>query len=189
MKKFFLAIAIALASFNANAQLHLGAKAGANLTKIDGESFREKYKLGYQLGGYVYYDFSRMVGLQLEIQFNQSNTQVSDQYSDVLFDSFGRGKKLNYIALPVLFRINSQGGLTFLAGAQFSFLADSDKNVLQNGAKLFKGTNVGLVAGADLNLRPFIISARYVWGLSDISGTGNKATGRQIQLGLGFEIF
>lgn len=189
MKKIFLATLFSFAFFNANAQLHLGAKAGANLTKIDGTSFSDKYKLGYQLGGYVYYDFSKMIGLQLEVQFNQSNTKISDQYSDVLFDSFGKGKKLNYITVPVLFRINSQGALTFLAGPQFSFLTDSDKNILQNGTKLFRNSDVGIVAGVDLNVRPFIISARYVWGLNDISGTENKATGRQIQLGLGFEIF
>ncbi|MEC3875328.1 porin family protein [Chryseobacterium salviniae] len=189
MRKFFLASALVFAYCSAHAQIHLGAKAGANMTKIDGKSFSEKYKLGYQLGGYAYYDFSKMIGLQLEVQFNQSNTQISDRYSDVLFDSFGRGKKLNYITIPVLFRINSQGALTFLAGPQFSFITDSDKNILENGTKLFRSSDIGLVGGVDLNIRPFIISARYVWGLNDISGTENKATGRQIQLGLGFEIF
>lgn len=189
MKKLFLTGAFVLASLSANAQMHLGAKAGANLTKIDGQSFNDTYKLGYQLGGYAYYDFSKMIGLQFEVQFNQSNTKISDQYSDVIFDSIGRGKKLNYITIPALLRINSHGALTFLAGPQFSFLADSDKNVLLNGERLFKSTDVGLVAGADFNVRPFIISARYVWGLNDISGTENKATGRQIQLGLGLEIF
>ncbi len=33
------------------AQLHLGTKAGANMTKIAGASFDENYKLGYQLRG------------------------------------------------------------------------------------------------------------------------------------------
>lgn len=189
MKKILFVSFLMLGVFNGNAQLHLGAKAGANLTKIDGESFKSKYQLGYQLGGYVYYDFSNAIGIQTEVQFNQSNTKIADRYSDVLFDSFDKGKKLNYITVPVLLRLNSQGALTFLAGPQFSFLADSNRTILQNGKKLFKSSDVGLVAGVDLNLRPFIISARYIWGLSDISGTDNKANNRQIQLGIGFEIF
>lgn len=189
MKKLFLASVLVLASLNASAQVHLGVKAGANLTKIDGESFSEKYKLGYQLGAYTYYDFSPMIGIQLEVQSNQSNTKVSERYSDVVFNSFSKGKQLNYISVPLLLRVNSQGALTLLAGPQFSFLTDPNKTVLENGTKLFKNTDIGLVGGVDLNLRPFIISGRYIWGLNDISGTGNKATKRQIQLGLAFEIF
>lgn len=189
MKKLFLANLFFLFFLNVNAQLHLGAKAGANLTKINGESFNSKYRLGYQLGGYLYYDLSKIFGLQLEVQFNQSNTQVTDRYSDVLFNTFDKGKRLNYITVPALLRINSQGGLTLLVGPQFSFLADSDKNIIQNGKKLFNSTDIGLVAGVDINLRPFIISGRYVWGITNVSSMGDKANNRQIQIGIAFEIF
>lgn len=189
MKKFFLASLFFLLLFKASAQLHIGAKAGANLTKINGESFKSKYRLGYQLGGYLYYDFSKTFGIQLEAQFNQSNTQVTDRYSDILFNTFDKGKKLNYITIPALLRINSQGGITLLAGAQFSFLADSDKNIIQNGKKLFNSTDIGLVAGLDINLRPFIISGRYIWGVTNVSSLGDKANNRQIQVGIAFEIF
>jgi len=38
------------------AQFHLGAKAGANMTKLDGQAFDDSFELGYQLGGFVSYD-------------------------------------------------------------------------------------------------------------------------------------
>ena len=35
------------------AQFHIGAKAGANITKIDGKSFKDQFKYGYHVGGFV----------------------------------------------------------------------------------------------------------------------------------------
>ncbi len=189
MKKIIFVCLFSLGCFHSNAQLHLGAKAGTNLSKINGESFKDKHQLGYQLGGYVYYDFSNFFGLQVEAQFNQSNTEINEEYIDILLDAFEKKKKLNYISVPLLLRMNTQGGITLVGGPQFSFLADGNKTVLQNGKKLFKNTDIGFVAGIDLNLRPFVLYGRYIWGFNDISDVGNKANSRQIQLGVGFEIF
>ena len=50
-------IAIMLLTTTAYAQeFHLGAKAGANLGKLDGVAYSKGFKLGYQLGGFVEYD-------------------------------------------------------------------------------------------------------------------------------------
>ena len=49
-------IAIMLLTTTAYAQeFHLGAKAGANLGKLDGVAYSKGFKLGYQLGGFVEY--------------------------------------------------------------------------------------------------------------------------------------
>ncbi|WP_417559123.1 porin family protein [Mesoflavibacter zeaxanthinifaciens] len=178
-----------LTSNSLSAQFHLGAKAGANLTKIDSQSYDDNFELGFQVGGFVYYDFSDFMGIQAEVLFNQTNTKVTDEFSDVFDDAFDKNKTLNYISVPLLLRLNSGGLITINAGPQFSFLADGNETVLANGKKLFKDTDFSAVAGLELNLHPVIISARYIWGFTDISDVGDKANSHQIQLGVGLRLF
>ncbi len=172
-----------------NAQFHLGVKAGANLTKLEGQALNDSFELGYQIGGIVYYDITNYIGFQTEVLFNQTNTRITDDYSDVFDDAFDRDKTLNYISVPILLRLNTGGILTINAGPQFSFLADDDDSVLENGKKLFKNTDFAAVAGAELNLTPIIIYARYTLGFSDISDIGGKANSHQIQVGVGLRLF
>src|SRR6478672_3054545 len=35
------------------AQFHIGVKAGANITKVDGQSFKQQFEYGYNLGGFA----------------------------------------------------------------------------------------------------------------------------------------
>ena len=49
--KIFPLIAMILLAQIANAQFTVGAKLGANLTKIDGKSFKEEFKTGYHAAG------------------------------------------------------------------------------------------------------------------------------------------
>lgn len=192
MRKSILKIIVIFAvlfSSKGYSQLHLGIKAGANMNKLDGTSFDNKFELGYQVGGFIYYNLSENIGLQGEVLFNQTNTKLSDEYSDIFGSSLKRDKTLNYVSVPVLLRINTEGLVTIVAGPQFSFLADNEKSVVNNGKKLFKSTDFSALAGLELNLRPLTIYARYVWGFSDISDFGEKANSQQIQFGLGLRLF
>ena len=50
MKTKLLSLAVALCiSQLMMAQFHLGVKAGANITKVDGKSFKEEFNYGYKL--------------------------------------------------------------------------------------------------------------------------------------------
>lgn len=190
MKKVLL-VAFTMFMFNttANAQFHMGVKAGANMTKMDGNAFSDSFELGYQLGGFFYYNVSRGVGFQTELLFSQTNTKVRDEFSDVIEGAFSGEKQLRYVTVPLLLRLNSEGLVNFTVGPQFSFLASDDETMLENGKKLFKKTDFGVLAGAEVNFRPVTIYARYVWGFSDISEFGEKANSKQIQLGVGLRLF
>lgn len=179
-----IAIAAFLVSVLSYSQVHIGAKAGANLSKLDGKSFNSDFELGYQLGGFVYTNISDFVGIQGEVLFNQTNTKITDHYKDVFGNAFSKNKTLNYVSVPVLLRLNSEGLITILAGPQFSFLASGNETVLENSKKLFKKTDFAFVAGAEVNFRPITIYARYIWGFSDVSDFGGKANSQQIQAGL-----
>lgn len=51
MRTISAIILIIFTVLQTKAQFHLGTKAGANMTKIEGTSYDENYKLGYQLRG------------------------------------------------------------------------------------------------------------------------------------------
>ena len=167
-------------------EFHIGAKAGANLGKIAGVAYKDNFKLGYQLGGFVEFDFNDSWGLQGEVLFSQTNTELRDSYQSVWNDKFEKKKTLNYVSVPVLLKYNPSGLISLHAGPQFSFLANRDQSTWENGEKLFKDTDFSLVAGAEVNLGPLFAYGRYVWGYSDISNAlKEKATTQQIQLGVG----
>nr|WP_308441852.1 porin family protein [Capnocytophaga canimorsus] len=185
---FLFALAV-IAVENLQAQVHLGFKGGANLGKIEGVAYKDQFMLGYHLGGYIGFDFSKHIGLQTEVLFNQSNTKMRDSYTDVWKEAFEKSKKLDYVSVPVLLKVNPKGTFSVVAGPQFSILVNRDENLWQNGEKLFKSADFSLVAGAELNINPLVIYARYGWGFADISNLKEKANSQQIQVGVGLRLF
>src|SRR5690349_23985385 len=81
MKKVILSLVgvIAFASVTLAQGFHIGAKAGANLGKINGQDFEDGFKLGYQLGGFAEIDFTKGFGIQPEVLWSQTNTTVTDE--------------------------------------------------------------------------------------------------------------
>lgn len=167
---------------------HLGAKVGANLGKLDGVAFKDGYKLGYQLGGFAEIDFSKTIGIQPELLFNQTNTKVTDQTSDIFKP--GDNIHLNYLSIPILLRINAGKILTLNAGPQYSILLNNHKTTLQNAGDAFKSGDFALAFGAQLNLNALRIYGRYNIGLTDVSdiSSQDKWKNQQLQLGVGFRI-
>ena len=52
--KFLLPLFAALFVSSAlMAQFHIGIKGGANITKVDGHSFKDKFNYGYHIGGFA----------------------------------------------------------------------------------------------------------------------------------------
>ncbi|MEO6582854.1 MAG: porin family protein [Ferruginibacter sp.] len=190
MKRILLSVVtmFALASI-ANAQgFHLGAKAGANLGKIDGTSFKKEFNLGYQLGGFAEIDFTKSIGIQPEVLFSQTNTTVTDEPLSGL--KGGEKINLNYINVPVLLRLNASKLLTFHVGPQFSILTNNHKTTAGNVVDAFKGGDFAMVAGAQVNLGMLKVYGRYNIGLSDIKDVTDKGKwqSQQIQFGVGIKL-
>ncbi len=196
MKKIlFPALAILFFVATSAAQtFHLGAKAGANLGKIDGKSFNEGFDLGYQLGAFMELDISKTLGIQPELLFSQTNTKVDSGFSAVYgnIDNavFGEKISLNYLSIPVLLRINAGKLLTLHVGPQFSVLTNKDNTLLANSEAAFKSGNLAAVLGAQLKLGGLRVYGRYNIGLSNINDIDdqNKWKSQQVQLGLGLAI-
>ena len=191
--KLFLPLFAALLFSQAiMAQFHIGIKGGANVTKIDGVSFKDQFKYGYHIGGFAEIGLGNKFGLQPEVLFNQVSTTVDSNYKSIyqnVFNSNQSTVKLNYLSIPILLNYKLIGNfLSLQAGPQFGILINQDKSLLQNGGQAFKKGDFSLVGGAQIKLSAIRISGRYVVGLNDINDIDNqdqwKSQGFQVSLGL-----
>ncbi len=191
--KIFLSLLAALVMSSAvMAQFHIGIKGGSNITKVDGYSFKDKFKYGYHVGAFAEIGIGEKFWIQPEVLFNQYATSLDSNYKHIYEDIFTSGQssvKLNYLSIPVLLNYKLIGNfLSLQAGPQFSILMKQDKNLLQNGADAFKKGDFSMVGGVQFKLSAIRISGRYVVGLNDINDIGNKdewkSQGFQVSLGL-----
>ncbi len=164
----------------------LGAKVGANLGKIDGQSFKDGYNFGYVLGGYVDLGINKVIGIQPEVLFSQTNTTVDSGYGLVK----PKDVHLNYLNIPILLNINASKLLTFQVGPQFSILMNNNQSLVENGESAFKSGDFAAVLGAQLNFGLLKVYGRYNIGLSNVSDISNsdKWKSQAIQVGVAIKI-
>ncbi len=175
------------------AQLKIGIKGGANVTKIDGKSFKDEFRYGYHLGGFAEIGFGGRLGIQPEVLFNQYSTTVDSNYKEIYQNVFNpayaSNVKLNYLSIPILLNYKLVGNfLTLQAGPQFGILINGDKTLLQNGGDAFKNGDFSMVGGVQLKLAMLRVSGRYQIGLNNINDIDDqdkwKNQGFQVSVGL-----
>ena len=192
-KAFVLSLFLVFALAHTQAQgFHIGIKAGANLFKMDGESFDQEYKFGYNAGAFSELNFTSSWGIQPELLFNQTNYRTGTQFSDIYPDGVNGVKgKLNYLSIPVLLSFRPIPLLSLLAGPQFGILLNQDEHLVNNAGQAFKKGDLSIVAGAQLNLASIKVGARYVIGLNNINDLENQNNWKNEgwQLYAGFRIF
>jgi hypothetical protein len=198
MKKLlFASIALFAVSIAANAQggFRLGIKGGLNLNQIEGVSFNNGFKFGYHLGGFAEIDFTKKFGIQPEVLWNQSNTQVSAEFATLYPtitnpNTLNQDVVLNYLSIPVLLRYNLGSMFSIVAGPQFGILMNKNQNILQNGQKAFSDGDFSAVAGLQVNLKTLRLYGRYNIGMKNINQIDQKDkwTSQQIQLGVGLRL-
>ena len=189
--KFLSLFAAVLLSQAMMAQFHLGVKAGANITKVDGKSFKDEFRYGYHLGGFAEIRLGNKLVLQPEVLFNQYATRLDSNYKNVYEDVFDGNSniKLNYLSVPVLLNYKLIGNFISLqAGPQFGVLLDQNKTLLQNGGNAFKSGDLSMLAGVLVRVGPMRINGRYAIGLNNISDIADddkwKNQGFQVSVGL-----
>jgi hypothetical protein len=189
--KFLFLFAAVLLSQAMMAQFHIGVKGGANITKVDGESFNDQFRYGYHLGGFAEIRMGNKFVLQPEVLFNQYSTRLDSNYKNVYQDVFGGNSniKLNYLSIPIVINYKLIGSfLSLQAGPQFGVLIDQSKTVLQNGGDAFKHGDFSMLAGLQFKLAALRINGRYAIGLNNISDLPDdkkwKNQGFQVSVGL-----
>lgn len=191
-KLVFPLLAALFVSSSLMAQFHIGVKGGANVTKVDGYSFKDRFTYGYHLGGFAEIKLANKLWLQPEVLFNQYSSTLDSNYNNIYEDIFNSSQssvKLNYLSVPILLNYEViKKFLSIQAGPQFSILMKQDKTLLQNGADAFKKGDLSMLGGVQFKLSAIRINARYVVGLSDINDITKddkwKSQGFQVSLGL-----
>ncbi|MBK9568864.1 MAG: PorT family protein [Chitinophagaceae bacterium] len=175
------------------AQFHLGVKGGANMTKVQGKSFKDEFKYGYHLGGFAEVRLGNKFVLQPEVLFNQYSTTVDSSfkhvYQNVFNPAYQSNVKLNYLSIPLVLNYKLIGSfLSLQAGPQFGVLISKNKTLLQNGGEAFKHGDFSMLAGAQIKIGSIRLNGRYVIGLNNINDIDNqdqwKSQGFQLSVGL-----
>jgi hypothetical protein len=186
-----LALIVVTAMHTQAQGFHLGFKAGANIFKVDGQSFDQSFQFGYNLGAFAELNVTKKWGIQPELMWNQTNYRTGDNFHSVFPQGVSDVKgKLNYLSIPVLLTYRPIKLLSLQVGPQFGILMNSDQTLVQNGQDAFKKGDFSMVGGAQLNLGPLKVGARYVIGLTDINDLGNgNATNPEKWKNQGFQVY
>ncbi len=190
MRKIFLVAFMVISGTVLHAQtgFRLGVKAGANLNKIEGQSFDQGFNFSYHAGAFAEIDFAKRWGIQPEVIWSQTSTKPATNL-DAIYSTLPTNVKLDYLMVPILLRYSPIGLLSFVAGPQFGVLINKNENLLSNGQQAFKAGDLSMVLGAQVNLKVLRIYGRYNVGLQNINDFTDqqKWTNQQIQLGLGLK--
>lgn len=175
------------------AQFHIGAKAGANIIKVDGKSFKDEFRYGYHLGGFMEIRAGNKLVVQPEVLFNQVSTTLDSSFKNIYHNVFNASAqsrvKLQYLSVPILLNYKLIGNFISLqAGPQFGVLMSKNRSLLQNGAEAFKNGDFSLIGGVLVRAGALRINGRYVIGLNNINDIDNqdkwKSQGYQLSVGI-----
>lgn len=199
MKRLSLFSFLILLAFAVQAQSNIrytaGIKAGANMYKLDikdhPEEYDEEFKLDFHAGVFFKIPITSMFSLQPEIMYSGEGSQFS-------FEGLESKTHLRYLAIPVMFQVNTSAGVHFETGPQLGILIQSksimEEDGLEETLKLntqLKQTNFAWAVGAGYRISNVGIGVRYTHGISNISLTDEfperKTRGFQAGLSYYFE--
>jgi hypothetical protein len=189
--KLLLTAVITVISIGTFAQsFKIGAKGGATLNKMTGQTFKEQFTYGYHVGGFATIGLGKKFAIQPEVLFNQVNVDTSDKFSDVYQFNKLSNVQLKYLAIPILLNYNAGKLISLQAGPQFGILMNKSNTLVQNGRDAFKGGDFSMLGGVQLNISHFRLYGRYTVGLNNLNDIDNKDKwkNQSIQLGVGLTL-
>ena len=195
MKANLLLLLIAALSFsNLQAQsIHLGIKGGANVNKLTGQSFTDKFSFGYHIGGFVEIGIGKKLTLQPEVFVSQIKQDTSSQFRAIYNTVLGVAPskiQLSYLNLPILLGYRVSDQLSIQLGPQYSILINQNANLLQNGKNAFKNGDFSILGGLQLEVSKFRFYGRYVVGLNNLNDIDkmDEWKNQSLQIGIGLTI-
>lgn len=157
-----------------------GFKAGLNLNKIEGKSFKNEFNYNYQLGGFMQINITRKFGLQPEINFVQTSAEQSNDitviYDDLFLDGDQKKAKLDYLKFAGLLNIDigPSQRVKLQLGPQWGMLVSEAVDSLKTPKDIFKKGELSVLGGIMIQLPLVHIGTRYEIGLTDINGIDNQ---------------
>jgi hypothetical protein len=161
-----------------------GAKAGVNINKITGQTYKDGFNYNFQAGGFLQFNLTRRFGIQPEVSFVQTSSEFTNDASSIYDDIFRDGgqhkAKLNYLEVPVLLNINlgSSKRVKLQLGPSYGALLSQTVDSLKNNGDIYKNAEWSGIGGLWLQLPLINLGARYKIGFSDINAIDDRQTWR-----------
>ncbi|MBJ7880079.1 porin family protein [Gelidibacter salicanalis] len=183
MNRILIVAVLTILGFSdySNAQeINFGAKAGLNITNLNGGHTEGDHSIGFHLGFISEFIFRRgRFGVQPEFLYSSQGSKARDGYKTTL----------DYVSVPLLFKFFPIKALSFEAGPQASFLvndkrefSDDLETETETGAENFDlGVNLGLGYQLKYNL---FVQARYHYGIKKVLGDLHNSV---FQFSLGYK--
>ncbi|MGH7740300.1 MAG: porin family protein [bacterium] len=153
---------------------HLGLEAGANFSNLMGKDLNSlgslnADRLGFVAGGYLELDLGNSFALRPEVLYEQKGAAISGSTTTT---------ELDYIEIPVLLKIGLGSPVfnpSILVGPSFDWntLAKDGNGNISN----VNSSDIGLVAGLQINVSKFLVSGRYELGLDNVAHDTNVQNG------------
>ena len=182
MKKLFLVGALAL--FGAmNAQVKFGAKAGLNISSLNGDVEGVKSLVGFHVGGFAQVPLAAKFTFQPEVVYSAQGAK----------EDGGDGKiNLGYINVPLMFKYAIAEKFNVEAGPQIGLLVSAKEKYNGNSDDIKDQLNsvdfsIGLGASYDFT-QNLSADVRYNAGVSNIAKeSDSKIRNGVFQIGLGYK--
>ncbi len=178
-------------SFAFSQGIHVGAKGGADMQKIDGNNFNNKFAFGYHFGGFVQLKLSSAFTLQPELYYSEVNFDTANNFSQT-YQSIDISKiKFGYLNLPILLNINLSKKLALQAGPRFGILSKSNLSVKNQAKDAVKSGDIAMVGGVQVKLSSLYVYGRYQVGLNNINDaiSTDKWKSQSLHIGVALKIF
>jgi hypothetical protein len=171
--------------------LHLGLKAGTDLHKISGASFKDQFNFGYHLGGILEIKLNDKWGVQAEGYYSETSLRAGDSLNDLVRQADPLKIRFAYINVPILLNWKIFDQLSIQVGPKYGIALDQQKSIANNITLATKSGDFSAVAGLQVHLPKIRIYARYQIGLNNISDLQDQGTWKNqvIHAGVGLMIF
>jgi len=201
MKKYTLIIVILFLAAAASAEtrwdiarLGYGVKAGAGTSDVQHHDLETNHKTAYCIGGFVNYEQSRFLTLQMEALFavkgyKLPSVDVLDENDEVVGQT-GVEITITYAELPVMAKLTAPLGgkfRPFLIGGAFMALAVGSRQRISSGllavdwaVENVEKVDLGAIGGLGIDIKAgsgwFTIEARYDYSLlAAVKGEDQKS--------------
>jgi hypothetical protein len=195
LKPSFIAAFIVLFMSASTLKAQFGVRAGINLAnqtfKIDGLSVTPESIIGLNAALFYNVSLSNNLVLQPELSFSQKGSKFDETFLGEEIKS-----TINYLEIPVLLKYKSNSeriGFFGQAGPALGFALSGKTTVGDESASIdfeedgLRRTDLGFHLGAGVSFGKFLVDARYMLGVANLSDAEEGTTrNRGFMLSLGF---
>jgi hypothetical protein len=147
---------ISFGTIKAQSSFNSGFQLGLNATQVTGDQIAGFHKAGIFAGIFVNHKAGSLGDFQLEINFTQKGSRKNAKPDEGIYDSYLM--RLNYIAVPLLYRFNLKEPLSIDVGLEVAYLINAKEKDINGWVEpdksvpYFKDFDFSIFAGLGVHI-------------------------------------